>query len=864
MTDNLLAGRYQIEAELGHGASSVVYRARDIFLDRTVALKVLSGVLATDPAFRQRFQQEARLAARLNHPHIVTIYDIGNFPDGRAYISMRLLEGKNLADVIAQRAPLPLQEVVPIVRQLAEALDYTHQEGLVHRDVKPSNVIVGAGDWVTLTDFGIARALETARLTLPGMALGTPRYMAPEQVRGEDVTAATDIYALGVIAFEMLAGRPPFEGDGTALMYKIVHESPPTLSQLNGQVSAEITTVLHRALAKTAEERWESAGAFAAALATAAQVEPDATVKSVDLSTAATQADRDVTMEQDSITVGRTASLEESTRIAPITIEDDTVVSPGGGRIEDNEQRREDNLAPTVVSPSLSSAATGGPPGPAAAPPTGATPEASGGDAEQPDSPEPPPPRSLSPARFRRRRRRSYPDGSKSSPFRLLPWLLAAGVAGVAVLVLVVVFLILRGGEGGGPAAPAGEGPRAGAPGRGSAIPLRIISPQDGAGTIAPVTVTMEAPGLVIKPPAANDPAAYHFHLFVDIDPDSLPRGVPIPTGQSGIVHTAETSYTIDIPLSVGEHTVWVVLTRNDHIPLSPPVVAKSTFRVLRSLEDARSFDQAPVVFYSNVGTPGRWHIFVLDRPGAQPRQLTSGNSDNVRPSFSPDGSQIVFRSNRDGGQWRLYLMNSNGTNQRPLTRRDGSPIEGDNPAWSPDGQRIAFHAFRDGGEQIFVLDLGSGEVQQLTRLPNNNVSPTWSPDGSRLAFQSDRAGSQQIFIMEADGRNQRQLTAGPTHHHFPAWSPDGRAVAFAAFESGTYKLYTMSPEGENRRKLTDGGGASGDQNPSWSPDGKHIIFESTRSGVEQRLFVVEVATGDVRPLTAGRPHDLAPRYPVR
>lgn|GEM_PF-1425585 len=263
MADELIAGRYTIQDELGRGASATVYKARDTLLDRSVALKVIASSLASDPEFTWRFEQEARLAARLDHPNIVTVHDVGTLPDGRAFIAMRLLEGKALDKLMAERGQLTPAEVVNIVDQLASALDYTHAAGLVHRDVKPSNVTIDAAGRVTLTDFGIARALDSARVTLPGLTIGTPRYMSPEQVRGEDTTPATDEYSLAVMAYEMMAGRPPFEGDGTALMYKIVHEEPPAPNSFNPWLPVSVAEVIQKALSKDPGDRWPSSGEFA-------------------------------------------------------------------------------------------------------------------------------------------------------------------------------------------------------------------------------------------------------------------------------------------------------------------------------------------------------------------------------------------------------------------------------------------------------------------------------------------------------------------------------------------------------------------------------------------------------------------------
>jgi serine/threonine-protein kinase len=263
VADELIAGRYTIQEELGRGASATVFKARDTLLDRSVALKVIASSLASDPEFTWRFEQEARLAARLDHPNIVTVHDVGTLPDGRAFIAMRLLEGKALDKLMAERGQLTPPEVINIVDQLASALDYTHVAGLVHRDVKPSNVTIDAAGRVTLTDFGIARALDSARVTLPGLTIGTPRYMSPEQVRGEDTTPATDEYSLAVMAYEMMAGRPPFEGDGTALMYKIVHDEPPAPNSFNPWLPVSVAEVIQKALSKNPGDRWASSGEFA-------------------------------------------------------------------------------------------------------------------------------------------------------------------------------------------------------------------------------------------------------------------------------------------------------------------------------------------------------------------------------------------------------------------------------------------------------------------------------------------------------------------------------------------------------------------------------------------------------------------------
>lgn len=255
-------GKYEIQAEIGRGGMGAVYRGYDPLLDRYVAVKVLAPHLVWEKEFVGRFLREARAAARLKHPHIVTIYDVGQEGDWY-YFVMEYLEGQPLTEVIRQRGPLPPDEVLSILRPLAEALDYAHHQGLVHRDIKPGNVVVAAAGQVTLTDFGIARAAQETRLTATGVLVGTPEYMAPEQVRGLTVDARSDLYSLGVVAYEMLGGRVPFQAESTlALMYKVAHEPPPPICQARPDLPAGVEAVL----AKAPGDRYATVSGFVEAL----------------------------------------------------------------------------------------------------------------------------------------------------------------------------------------------------------------------------------------------------------------------------------------------------------------------------------------------------------------------------------------------------------------------------------------------------------------------------------------------------------------------------------------------------------------------------------------------------------------------
>ena len=268
MSDPLISqtlGPYEIVSKLGKGGMATVYRARQVTMQRDVAVKVMSADLAADPEFVARFEREAHVIARLEHPRILPVHDFGH--EGELfYLVMRLIEGESLYYRL-KRGPLPLKTAARFVGQIGEALDYAHAEGVIHRDLKPNNILIDQWDNLYLMDFGLAKMMASAQsLTQSGTVLGTPAYMAPEQWRGEPVDARTDVYALGIILYEMVAGRTPFESDTPfTLMYKHINDAPPPLRETLPDLPVEVEAVILKALAKNADDRYQSAGEMARA-----------------------------------------------------------------------------------------------------------------------------------------------------------------------------------------------------------------------------------------------------------------------------------------------------------------------------------------------------------------------------------------------------------------------------------------------------------------------------------------------------------------------------------------------------------------------------------------------------------------------
>jgi serine/threonine protein kinase len=264
-------GRYEVVSELGKGAMGIVYLARDPVIGRMVAIKTIrvnaGGDEEDTQEFRERFVREAQTAGILSHPNIVTIHDIGEDPETQvSFIAMEYIEGKNLKMLLGERKKFPYDQVSEIVAEVAEALDYAHRKGIIHRDVKPANIIITTDGKVKITDFGIAK-IASSNLTTTGQFLGTPNYMSPEQVSGSPVDGRSDLFSLGVVLYELLTSRKPFQGDNlTAISYKIVHEDHTPPADLLPDIPHEFNDVVARAMAKDPWNRYQRGKDLALAL----------------------------------------------------------------------------------------------------------------------------------------------------------------------------------------------------------------------------------------------------------------------------------------------------------------------------------------------------------------------------------------------------------------------------------------------------------------------------------------------------------------------------------------------------------------------------------------------------------------------
>ncbi len=265
----LIGGRYRLDAEIGRGGMSSVYRAFDIVLERTVAIKLMHREIASDSDQLERFRREARSVAQLNHPHVVTVIDAGEEPSpegeaGSPYIVLEYVDGETLKAVIRREGPLDIPQAIAYAIEIARALGVAHEHQIVHRDVKPHNIMISEEGGAKITDFGIARTLTEEGLTMAGRVLGTTDYVSPEQALGHPVTGQSDLYSLGVVLYEMLTGAVPFHGDSpVAVAMKHVREEIPDVQQRRPELSAATAAVVDRAVAKDLGRRYPDAASMA-------------------------------------------------------------------------------------------------------------------------------------------------------------------------------------------------------------------------------------------------------------------------------------------------------------------------------------------------------------------------------------------------------------------------------------------------------------------------------------------------------------------------------------------------------------------------------------------------------------------------
>ena len=782
-----LRDRYVLERELGRGGMATVWLARDLKHDRPVALKLLHPDLASSLG-AERFQREIKLAARLQHPHILSVYDSGASA-GQLWFTMPYVEGESLRDRL-RRGPLPTDQALGIAQQAAQALEYAHQHGVVHRDVKPENILLTRDGNTLVADFGIAYPFggsADTQLTAAGLVVGTPGYMSPEQALGEGgLDGRSDVYSLGCVLYEMLCGRPPFVGaTGQAILAQHISTPPPPIHR-SGDAPPTVAQAISRALAKAPADRFATAAKFAEALGPVAGPRPRVGWRTAALAglgvillLAVTYYTGRRSWLRSPAATGGTLASGFNRKLAQLTfgpgLEEWPAWAPDGKQLV--YAGEVDGFKQLV----LRAAATG---------------NERRLSQEPKDHIQP----AWSPDGHRIAFVRAKTERGKLEPSDLRGWYFEGGdiwerdVGSGAETMLV--------GDAFNPAySPDGS-------------QLAFDAERGGSSRIW-----------------LTDASGHN------------PRQVTSDSSEA-IVHT-EPRWSPD-----GSRLVF----RRIEKTRSQIVIVDPASRTLARLTNGNSADMDPtwspdgryVYFASDRGGGlNLWRVPVRAATATgPPEQLTTGAGDDVEPAVAPSGGRIAFTVRGvNSDVWRLPVSPETGRPTGEPSAVIATTREESRGAWSPDGRRIAFNTDRLGEMNLWVRDLADGTDRQVTTGPGGDYQPNWSPDQQALAFFSARAGNADIWTVRlSDGRLTR-LTTDPGMDINPFYSPDGKQIAFLSDRSGRGEVWVMNADGSNQRRLTSTG-ASG-HFVRWTRDGSAVVFRGEAGG-QLQIFRVSVADASV------------------
>ncbi|MBV8841720.1 MAG: serine/threonine-protein kinase [Bryobacterales bacterium] len=791
-------GPYRLLAEIGSGAMGEVYRAWDSRLDRPLAVKLLPAAFTHDAERIARFQREAKAASALNHPNIVTIYEIGQVEE-TWFIAEELIEGVTLRERLSG-GPLPVPEAVEIGLQYALALAAAHRAGIVHRDIKPENLMLRPDGVVKIVDFGLARIGEAGptspQATQAGSILGTPRYMSPEQARGQRLDRRTDIFSLGSVLYEMVTGLPAFPGTSTAEVFAALLDSVPrAASECVDGIPAHWDVIVSKALEKDRERRYQTMQEF----------------------------------------VGDLQNLQHQLRAgSAISISNKRSSTPRG--------------APPLSRRGILTTGVGT---------AGALALAWYERAAKNRNPGDTPPPSVVPLTSFA----GYKDfGSFSPDGRRIAFSWNGGKGGFGgkperkIYTKTIgpdepVQLTFTAEDDRVPAwSPDGKyiafcraATQEPTPSRYAVYVIPASGGQERKITEGGMGVSWSEDGKALAVAGASDEAGAIFLFSLETGKrrqltsphlgfDNLP--VFSPDGRW-------VAFTRDFGFSAREIFV---------VPARGGTAKRLTFDREPTYGAAWTADSREIVFASNRGSGGESLWRIATSGGTSTPLLTRPQGGGFYPSISRQGHRLVYtEAFKDTN---IYAYDGPGFGSRaapgPFRGPKGlilSSRRDDSPSISPDGERIAFVSKRTGNEEIWVCDRNGGRLAQLTSFKGPGTgTPRWSPDGRCIAFDSLAAGNPNIYVIKAEGRALSRLTSGPSGNFMPSWSFDGQWVYFKSDRSGSDQIWRVPAMGGAATQVT----RSGASEAFPSPDGKLVYFRKRPWGP---LWTVPVEGGPEEPL---------------